>query len=72
MVHGEGPGIQQALIDTGSHAGVAGQEGSQRQQCLGHAALLCLGSLPACMGTGPGSWTEGLELGLGRVFTLLG
>lgn len=29
-------------------------------------------SLPACRGTGPWPWTEGLELGLGRVFLLLG
>lgn len=48
MVHGEGPGIQQALIDTGSHAGVAGQESSQRQRCLGPCSLTVSGK-PTCL-----------------------
>lgn len=53
--------------------GVAGQEGPvqpdgawERRGCSGPH------SLPGCMGTGPWSWTEGFELGLGRVFLLLG
>lgn len=40
--------------------------------CLGKTWLSGPRSLPGCMGTGPWSWTEGLELGLGRLFPLLG
>lgn len=63
-----GPSIQQALTDTSSCFGVVGQEGPVQPPGAWERPR----SLPGCMGTGPWSWTEGLELGLGRVFPLLG
>lgn len=61
MVHGEGLVYSRSSLIL--EAGVAAQEGPGCPGALG---------LPACMGSGPWPCTQGLRLGLGRAFPLLG